>query len=175
MSDLNICNILWKNITLLFNVCNHCVQAYVCVFTVFETACVCDYNCLTTASVAVIPPGYKHHQSPEEVTLFITALFVALLQILYHRTTKSSATCHERRLSASWLHHFKMTIINQFQLGEDLHKERCMICDDMMNVFVRLKIKVSDWWNEGAVFRSHALLRVVSLAIFQLPDTPAES
>lgn len=57
--------------------------------------CVCDNVSLITASVAVIALRYKHHQSPEEVTLFITALFVRLLKRL-HRAAESSEARFER-------------------------------------------------------------------------------
>lgn len=65
-----------------------CTALFVCV-------CVCNNVSLITASVAVIALRYKHHQSPEEVTLFITALFVRLLKRL-HRAAESSEALFER-------------------------------------------------------------------------------
>lgn len=63
----------------------------------FVIVCLC-VRVLITASVVVIALGYKHHQSPEEMTLLITALFVGLLKRLNHRSTKSSMLWHERRV-----------------------------------------------------------------------------
>lgn len=60
-----------------------------CVNNTIQSVCVCVYMCvhnnlcLITASVAVIILRYKHHQSPVEVTLFITALFIGLWKRLF--------------------------------------------------------------------------------------------
>lgn len=70
-----------------------------CLRSMLACVFVCNEARLITASVVVITLGYKHHQSPEEVTLFITAVFVGLLKRLYHRATKSSTAQREKRLS----------------------------------------------------------------------------
>lgn len=51
----------------LFTVCVHCV-------------CVCHNLSLITASVAVIALGYKHHQSPTIVTLYIRAPICQIIE-----------------------------------------------------------------------------------------------